>query len=88
MHHAAKLESVRRRVDDVFRSHGMPDGERFCETLLLRDGHYCGRRFVCEQFHAVWFLQEGVIKVFGSEGEFLESIQLPDALEEPLRKAA
>jgi len=43
------------------------------ETLLIRDGCYCGRRFVAGSFSAVWFIEEGEIKIYGPAGTLLES---------------
>lgn len=42
-----------------------------CETILIRDGFYCGRRFSVGDHRAIWFLEEEVIKFFGTDGEFL-----------------
>ncbi len=41
------------------------------ETILIRDGHYCGRRFQAEHGHAVWFLEENLIKVYLSDGQVI-----------------
>ena len=38
------------------------------ESVLIRDGHYCGRRFECDGNSAVWFIEENQIKCFTQEG--------------------
>ena len=38
------------------------------ESILIRDGHYCGRRFESGGMSAVWFIEENQIKFFGKEG--------------------
>jgi len=44
-----------------------------CETILIREGFYCGRRFACDSHRAIWFLEEQVIKFYGPDGDFLSS---------------
>ena len=43
------------------------------ESILIRDGFYCGRRFDLGSHRAVWFLEEDVVKIYSQEGE-LESV--------------
>ena len=88
MQHAEKLERVRRLVHETFRTRGTPQDECPIETILVREGYYCGRRFACAGLRAVWFVEENVIKVFGSQGEFLEATRVSEAPDELLRKAA
>ena len=88
MNHTNQLESVRRQVDEAFRTHRVPADEQTCETLLLKDGNYYGRRFSRDRFHAVWVIANDVIEVFGCESELLESLTISNTVAEPLRKAA
>ena len=41
------------------------------ESILIRDGFYCGRRFDLGTHRAVWFLEEDEVKIYGSGGELL-----------------
>ena len=43
------------------------------ESILIRDGFYCGRRFDLGSHRAIWFLEEDVLKIYSQEGE-LESV--------------
>ena len=88
MQHADRLASVRRQVDDSFRAHGVPDDDPICETLLIKDGHYYGRRFSRDRFHAVWVVASDVVEVFGCQNELLESLEPLGTSEEWVRKAA
>ena len=88
MQHTEKLDRVRRWVHDTFRKRGTPEDERPIETILVREGYYCGRRFACASLRAVWFVEEDMVKVFGPQGEFLEATRVSEAAEEPVRKAA
>lgn len=73
MHHTQLLDLVRQQVRDSFlvqRSHKLDD---WCETILIRDGNYCGRCFSCENGRATWFFDENVIKIYGADGVFVSS---------------
>ncbi len=41
------------------------------ETLLIRNGHYCGQRFHSGHLTAVWFLEEDQIKFHDGDGSLL-----------------
>ncbi len=38
------------------------------ETILIRNGAYCGRRFGLMGFSLVWFHEEGQIKLYAPNG--------------------
>ena len=67
MQHAHVVERVRQIVKDTFAQRGLMSFNDFCETILIRDGFYCGRCFACGDFRAVWFLEENAIKFFCRE---------------------
>lgn len=73
MQHAQILESVRQHVQASFVDQGVDDVEDCCETILIRDGFYCGRCFACDSHRAIWFVEEKVIKFYGPDGEFITS---------------
>jgi hypothetical protein len=70
---------VRQLVYETFREFGLPSDAAPQETILVRDGLYCGRRFDAAGLHAIWFLEEGLIKVYGPEG-LLKQIHRPGAM--------
>ena len=73
MQHAQLVERVRQIIKQVFAERGVePQGE-LCETILIRDGFYCGRCFTCGDHRAVWFLEENIIKFFCRESGLLFS---------------
>ncbi|MCA9176671.1 MAG: hypothetical protein KDB14_19420 [Planctomycetales bacterium] len=67
MNHYHLTESVRQRVKSLLHSMGA-DGDTIEETVLIRDGHYCGRRFELDGNSAVWFVEENQIKCFTPDG--------------------
>lgn len=40
----------------------------FRESILIREGFYCGRRFDAEGWSAVWFLEEDQLKISDASG--------------------
>ena len=71
MRHSNLLDLVRQHVRQMFRARAVQGLEDCCETILIRDGLYCGRRFTFGDHRAIWFLEEQVIKFYGTDGEFL-----------------
>ena len=67
MHHHQLLNSVRDQVQGTLARLGADDTSPH-ETILIRDGMYCGRRFYIDDFMAVWFIEEGEIKFFDEAG--------------------
>jgi hypothetical protein len=41
------------------------------ETVLIRNEFYVGRRFYTDSHHAVWFIEEDELKIFGSDNQLL-----------------
>lgn len=80
-------EYIRSLVVQTFAELGVECGDELRETILIRDGNYCGRRFETESGMAVWFVEEGQIKFYGADGSV---IRVADAQATPtaLRRAA
>ena len=47
------------------------DSADLCETVLIRDGLYCGHRFSCDAFTAVWFFEENELKIYDADHNLL-----------------
>ena len=76
MEHLQQLELARQVVLDKLSGFGA-DTENGCsETILVRDSLYCGRRFGCGGWRAVWFVEERIVKFFDPSGRFIESLDL------------
>jgi hypothetical protein len=67
MHHAQVVERVRQIVKQALVTQGVELSGDLCETILIRDGYYCGRCFTCGEYRAVWFLEENLIKFFSRD---------------------
>lgn len=51
-------------------------GDGVLETILIRDGHYIGRRFRVDGAHAVWIHAEPDIRFWSDAGELLDVLKL------------
>ena len=54
------------------------------ETMLIRNGCFCGRRFQCDGLEAVWFVEESQVKFYDRAGGILEVLEItPETLVAP-----
>jgi hypothetical protein len=81
----ATIHSVRTRVRQLLAAAGLPTEAPVRETLLIRNGNYCGRRFESDGAHAVWFMEEDQIKLYSPEGLLLS---VANASSTAVRRAA
>ena len=59
------------------------------ETALIRDGVYCGQRFVAGGLSAVWFFEENQVKIYDDQQGLVRVERLEQDVEPtPLRRAA
>ena len=85
------LERIRTAIAVELARLGVRDTSCLRETILIRDGLYCGRKFQCEKFSVVWFIEENEIKFFGPTGNLLvatTSERIVELVEEQRRPAA
>ncbi|ADB16861.1 hypothetical protein Psta_2189 [Pirellula staleyi DSM 6068] len=75
MHHAVLTQRVRELVAETFSQLGLKSGDTFEESILIRAGHYCGRRFTTDGGHAVWFVEENVLKFYTSSGTTIRKVE-------------
>jgi len=69
MHHA---QHIRKLVSETFIRLGVAASPLLEETVLIRNGYFCGRRYHCNGFHAIWFVEENQVKVFDQQGTISE----------------
>lgn len=86
MHHAQLTEGVRRLVADAFADLGDAPGSELRETILIRNGGYCGRRFETDNAAAIWFVEENQLKVFQADGRLVRVVHPIDI--QPQQRAA
>lgn len=81
MPHAQLTDEIRGLVTRTFSQMGVAAPGEFRESILIRSGHYVGRKFEAEGAHAVWFAEENQLKFYAADGRFS---QLPAPRQEML----
>ncbi len=73
MTNAQQLETVRTYLETWFSQSHPNQKWSVTESILIRGGHYCGRRFAFDPYSAIWFVEENELKVFAANGEVVLS---------------
>lgn len=83
MTNSQRLEAIRQHLQAWFAA--QTDGQPWeaSESILIRDGFYCGRCFQLPGFRAIWFFEEEQIKVYRSTGELLATFSANEAISAP-----
>lgn len=88
MPHAALTLLVRDCVLQFFAELGIDAADELRETVLIRGGMYCGRRFEAEGGAALWFVEEDQVKFLSNSGQVLRVVDHVSAWQRPLQAAA
>src|SRR5262245_30624103 len=88
MFHLQILEAVRHQVSQAFERYKIADGSEPRESILLKGGIYCGRRFEVGTGYAIWNAQNDELKIFSINGKVLGFITEASAPSVALRAAA
>lgn len=78
---AERTEQIRQQIRSALIDAGAAADSGIRETILIRDGHYCGRRFESDGFQAIWFIEEDEVKYFGPDGDLLHRTQMSPAVQ-------
>jgi hypothetical protein len=78
MRHPSAVEQVRLLVKQTLGELGVSTESSLEETILIRNGFYCGRRFAATGAHAIWFCEENQLKFYGEQGAVLHVIRNVD----------
>jgi hypothetical protein len=55
------------------------DESEITKSVLVRQGHYCGRAFKFRDIRAVWFAEANELKFYRERGPLLRSVRLDGA---------
>jgi hypothetical protein len=82
----SQTNTVRDMVIRTFRGYGASEADiaGLQDTLLIRDGHYCGRSFRTPSLMAMWL--GGFVQFYDADGEMLGAVTLGESQQQ--RKAA
>jgi hypothetical protein len=75
MTNSQRLNAVRHLLQTWYldrQPHAAWDPE---ESILVRGGFYCGRRFRFQDYQAVWFAEEDQVKIYDPQGRLVESMK-------------
>lgn len=64
----SKTTQIRLYIAMRLESLGALADSNLTESLLMRDGNYCGHRFRRGDLQAVWFVDEDQIKFYNADG--------------------
>lgn len=70
---ATPVEKIRLAISEQLVQFGLQNVESLHETILIRNGLFCGRKFQGEGHEVVWFLEEDEIKFFSPCGDLLKA---------------
>lgn len=73
MTNSQRLEIVRSTLTTWYENRHQTSFDHFNESILIRDGFYCGRKFRFADYSAVWFAEEDQLKLYDPQGALLES---------------
>lgn len=88
MFHLQVLEAVRHQVSQAFQRYNIADGSEPRESILLKGGIYCGRRFEVGTGYAIWNATTDELKIFSTNGKVLSFIPSASAPPISLPRAA
>ena len=65
------VEKIRLVIAEQLNQFGCEAANSMGESILIRNGLFCGRKFQCAGYEVVWFIEEDEIKFFSPAGELL-----------------
>ena len=86
--HETRPQTIRRLIRQTFQELGSPSTEPPHESLLIRNGVYCGHLFRRDELRAVWFVEEDQLKFFGADGCLVRALRPFSPSSPPRQKAA
>ena len=85
---ATPVEKIRCAIAEQLNSFGVQDIDSLHETILIRNGLFCGRKFQCEGHEVVWFIEEDEIKFFSPCGDLLRAASAVACIREAEQRLA
>ena len=85
---AIYAESIRGFVRTWFERLGASKDCGIAETLLIRNGYFCGRRYRAGELEAVWFFEEDQLKIYGTDGSVAHVFDSSTLMGDQLSEAA
>ncbi len=86
MDNGGTLKQIEQALRAGLSELGMSDLTSRGTTLLIRDGHYVGRRFAFDGVQAVWLAAEKILCFYDDNGQMLKNVDIATIQEQ--KKAA
>ena len=80
MSSSSPIERMRSAIAHQLRQFGAQPKADLHETLLIRNGLFCGRKYLCDGHLVVWFIEEDEIKFFSPCGDLLKAMSAIECL--------
>jgi hypothetical protein len=77
---AVHPQRIRQLVYDTLVELGADRKTTTNESLLIRNGTYCGHRYRHDDYQAVWFIEEDQIKFYSPPGRLVKLIRPSEVL--------
>lgn len=78
MTNSQRLAAVRQTLRTWHQERHPEDQWEVAESIMIRDGFYCGRNFRFASLRAVWFAEEEQVKIYDADGSLLDSFKTDD----------
>ncbi|WP_153556251.1 hypothetical protein [Roseimaritima sediminicola] len=72
MTNSQRLAAVREHLRAWYDRQANAQPWEATESILVREGFYCGRTFRFADHRAVWFVEEEEVKIYAADGSLLE----------------
>ena len=82
------VESIRQLIYQQFAELGFECITPPRETILIQNGHFCGRCFYLDEVNAIWFVEENEVKFYDADGVILKAITPANGSLEHLARVA
>lgn len=76
------VEKIRLVIAAQLEQFGAQQTTSMGESILIHNGLFCGRKFQCDGYEVVWFIEEDEIKFFSPCGDLLKSASAVACLQE------
>ncbi|QEG41061.1 hypothetical protein [Roseimaritima ulvae] len=80
MTNSQRLAAVRQTLRAWYQEQQPEAPWEVAESIMIRDGFYCGRNFRFGTLRAVWFVEEEQVKIYQADGSLLHAFKT-DVLE-------
>ncbi len=79
---AVNMEHRVAAIRTMMRHFGCDSQATIRESILVRGGMFCGRKFSADGFIVIWFIEEDQIKYYAPSGDLIASLNSQSCVEQ------